>query len=137
MVPPSSRYYSGPPAFGNWYGRVHRIDNLTDGYYYDNTYHSAPGEKEIYNTRIRRLLSDNSRIETVTHYNDDNNRMHIRDMENPDEFADELERLERKMFDIRSKAVTEKLEDSSLLAKTKRDIARIQTILKDGQYSHK
>ncbi len=41
----------------------------------------------------------------------------------------ELERLERHSFDIRSQAVTEKLEDPSLLGKTKRDIARIKTVM--------
>ena len=46
-----------------------------------------------------------------------------------DELVDELERLERHSFDIRSQAVTEKLEDPSLLGKTKRDIARIKTVM--------
>ena len=47
-----------------------------------------------------------------------------------DELAAELERLERHLFDIRSQAVTEKLEDPSLLGKAKRDIARIKTVMK-------
>ena len=46
-----------------------------------------------------------------------------------DELVAELERLERHLFDIRSQAVTEKLEDPSLLGKAKRDIARIKTIM--------
>ena len=46
-----------------------------------------------------------------------------------DELAAELERLERHLFDIRSQAVTEKLEDPSLIGKAKRDIARIKTIM--------
>ena len=46
-----------------------------------------------------------------------------------DELAAELERLERHSFDIRAQAVTEKLEDPSLLGKAKRDIARIKTIM--------
>ena len=45
------------------------------------------------------------------------------------ELAVELERLERHSFDIRSQAVTEKLEDPSLLGKAKRDIARIKTVM--------
>ena len=48
--------------------------------------------------------------------------------EENEELAAELERLERHLFDIRAQAVTEKLEDPSLLGKAKRDIARIKTI---------
>ena len=48
---------------------------------------------------------------------------------NPDELNGELESLERRLFDIRTQAVTEKLEDPSLLIKTRRDIARVKTIL--------
>ncbi len=46
-----------------------------------------------------------------------------------EELALEMERLERHSFDIRAQAVTEKLEDPSLLGKAKRDIARIKTIM--------
>lgn len=46
-----------------------------------------------------------------------------------EELAAELERLERHLFDVRAQAVTEKLEDPSLLGKAKRDIARIKTVL--------
>jgi len=46
-----------------------------------------------------------------------------------EELAAELERLERHSFDIRAQAVTEKLEDPSLLGKAKRDIARIKTVM--------
>ncbi len=42
-----------------------------------------------------------------------------------------LEDLRRKMFDLRSQAVTEKLEDPSLLRKTKSDIARILMVLRE------
>ena len=48
-----------------------------------------------------------------------------------EELASELERLERYLFDIRSQAVTEKLEDPSLLGKAKRDVARIKTAMKE------
>ena len=44
-----------------------------------------------------------------------------------EELASELERLHRHLFDLRAQAVTEKLEDPSMLGKTKRDIARILT----------
>ncbi len=46
-----------------------------------------------------------------------------------DELHTELERLRRHLFDLRSQAVTEKLEDSSQLGKTKRDIARVLTVM--------
>ena len=48
-----------------------------------------------------------------------------------EELTAELERLERHSFDIRAQAVTEKLEDPSLLGKAKRDIARIKTIVSE------
>lgn len=54
----------------------------------------------------------------------------IREM-NPDELDGELERLERRLFEIRTQAVTEKLEDPSLLTRTKRDIARVKTVLRE------
>ena len=47
-----------------------------------------------------------------------------------DELHAELERLRRHLFDLRSQAVTEKLGDSSQLTKTKRDIARVLTIMR-------
>ena len=56
----------------------------------------------------------------------------IREM-NPDELEGELETLERRLFDIRSQAVTEKLEDPSLLTKAKRDIARLKTVIRERQ----
>jgi large subunit ribosomal protein L29 len=56
----------------------------------------------------------------------------IREM-NPDELEGELETLERKLFDIRTQAVTEKLEDPTQLTKTKRDIARVKTILRQRE----
>jgi len=42
-----------------------------------------------------------------------------------EELTNELERLQRHLFDLRTQAVTEKLEDSTLIKKTRRDIARI------------
>ncbi|HOB75751.1 MAG TPA: 50S ribosomal protein L29 [Phycisphaerae bacterium] len=47
------------------------------------------------------------------------------------ELHSELDRLRRHLFDLRSQAVTEKLEDPSLLTKAKRDIARILTVLRE------
>lgn len=46
-----------------------------------------------------------------------------------DELYSELDRLRRHLFDLRSQAVTEKLEDPAQLSKVKRDIARILTVL--------
>lgn len=46
-----------------------------------------------------------------------------------EELALELERLERHSFVLRAQAVTEKLEDPTLLGKAKRDIARIKTTM--------
>jgi large subunit ribosomal protein L29 len=48
-----------------------------------------------------------------------------------DELQTELDRLRRHLFDLRSQAVTEKLEDASQLNKTKHDIARIFTVLRE------
>jgi len=46
-----------------------------------------------------------------------------------EELHNELRRLRRHLFDLRSQAVTEKLQDPTQLGKTKRDIARILTVL--------
>jgi large subunit ribosomal protein L29 len=46
-----------------------------------------------------------------------------------DELYHELVRLRRHLFELQSQAVTEKLEDPSQLGKTKRDVARVLTIL--------
>ena len=56
----------------------------------------------------------------------------IREM-NPDELQGELEDLQRKNFEIRTQAVTEKLEDPTRLTKSKRDIARLKTIIRQQE----
>jgi large subunit ribosomal protein L29 len=48
-----------------------------------------------------------------------------------DELHAELERLRRHLFDLRAQAVTEKLEDPTQLGKTRRDIARLLTVLRE------
>jgi large subunit ribosomal protein L29 len=48
-----------------------------------------------------------------------------------EELHSELDRLRRHLFELRSQAVTEKLEDPAQLGKTKRDIARIFTVLRE------
>lgn len=48
-----------------------------------------------------------------------------------EELHGELDRLRHHLFDLRSQAVTEKLGDPTQLGKTKRDIARVLTILSE------
>ena len=45
----------------------------------------------------------------------------------------ELAEQRKHLFDLRSQAVTEKLEDPSQLRKTRKDIARMQTILRQRE----
>ena len=45
----------------------------------------------------------------------------------------ELTEKQKHLFDLRSQAVTEKLEDPSQLRKTRKDIARMKTILKQRE----
>ncbi len=54
----------------------------------------------------------------------------IREMKN-EELYGELDRLRRYVFDLRSQAVTEKLQDPSLLTRARRDIARVFTVLRE------
>lgn len=48
-----------------------------------------------------------------------------------DELHNELERLRRHLFDLRSQSVTEKLEDPTQLGKSRKDIARVLTVLRE------
>lgn len=48
-----------------------------------------------------------------------------------DELHAELERLRRHLFDLRAQAVTEKLENPMQLGRTRRDIARVLTVLRE------
>jgi large subunit ribosomal protein L29 len=45
-----------------------------------------------------------------------------------EELQIEIDRLRRKMFDLRTQAVTEKIQDTSQFRKIKRDIARLLTV---------
>src|SRR3954454_23367080 len=45
----------------------------------------------------------------------------------------ELVEQQKHLFDLRSQAVTEKLEDPSQLGKARREIARIKTIIRERQ----
>ena len=49
----------------------------------------------------------------------------------------ELEEKRKHLFDLRSQAVTEKLEDPSQLKKTRKDIARMMTVLKQRELESK
>ncbi len=48
-----------------------------------------------------------------------------------DELHNELERLRRHLFDLRSQSVTEKLEDPTQLGKARKDVARVLTVLRE------
>jgi len=50
-----------------------------------------------------------------------------------EELLSELERVRRHMFDVHSQAVTEKLEDPTLITKAKRDIARLLTVARQRE----
>ena len=47
-----------------------------------------------------------------------------------DELGIKLEELERHLFDLSSQSVTEKIEDSKAIRNTKREIARIKTVIR-------
>jgi len=49
----------------------------------------------------------------------------------PDELESKLEELEKHLFDLRSQAVTEKLENSKAIINNRRDIARVKTIMQE------
>jgi large subunit ribosomal protein L29 len=57
---------------------------------------------------------------------------HYREM-STDELQGKLEELERRLFDLRSQAVTEKLENSKAVTNVRRDIARVKTIMRQAQ----
>ena len=50
-----------------------------------------------------------------------------------EELPSELARLRRHVFDLRSQAVTEKLEDPTLIIKARRDIARLLTVQRERE----
>ena len=49
------------------------------------------------------------------------------------ELKKQLADLNRHLFDLRTQSVTEKLEDPSQLRKTRRDIARLKTLLREQE----
>lgn len=48
-----------------------------------------------------------------------------------DELQSSLADFEKRLFDLRSQAVTEKLENSKAIINVRRDIARIRTVLRE------
>ena len=50
-----------------------------------------------------------------------------------DELEHKLEELKRHLFDLRSQAVSETLEDSKSMRNTKHDIARVKTVLNESK----
>jgi len=46
-----------------------------------------------------------------------------------DELQSTLADLQRRLFDLRSQSVTEKLENSKAIINTRRDVARVKTLL--------
>jgi len=49
------------------------------------------------------------------------------------ELEDRLDELQKMLFDLRSQAVTEKLENCKAVINARRDIARIRTIIREKQ----
>jgi large subunit ribosomal protein L29 len=47
-----------------------------------------------------------------------------------DELGSTLEDMEKRLFDLRSQAVTQKLENSKAIVNMRRDIARVKTFLR-------
>jgi len=50
----------------------------------------------------------------------------------PDELEIRLQELQQQLFDLRTQAVTEKLENSKAIINVRRDIARLKTIMREG-----
>ncbi len=54
-----------------------------------------------------------------------------------DELESKVEELQRHMFDLRSQAATEKLQDCKAAINTRREIARLKTVLRQRQIAAK
>jgi len=50
-----------------------------------------------------------------------------------DELEDKLKEMQKHLFDLRSQAVTEKLENSKSIRNIRRDIARMQTVVREHE----
>lgn len=60
----------------------------------------------------------------------------IREMRN-DELQEKLEELHKKLFSIRSQSMTEKVENVRAVKNTKRDIARVKTVIRENELKAK
>jgi len=56
----------------------------------------------------------------------------LNDKETP-VLKEELNNIRKKLFELRTQAVTEKVEDTSQFRKSKKDLARIMTVLKQRE----
>lgn len=54
-----------------------------------------------------------------------------------DELGKKLDDLESQLFALRTQAVTEKVENTKLIKNTRKDIARVKTIVKEMQLAEK
>jgi large subunit ribosomal protein L29 len=52
---------------------------------------------------------------------------------NVEDLRREIAEKQRHLFDLRSQAVTEKLEDPTQIGKTRKEIARIKTIIRERE----
>jgi large subunit ribosomal protein L29 len=52
---------------------------------------------------------------------------------NVEDLRREISEKQRHLFDLRSQAVTEKLEDPTQIGKTRKEIARIKTIIRERE----
>jgi large subunit ribosomal protein L29 len=50
---------------------------------------------------------------------------------NNEELRSTLDELLRRLFDLRSQSVTEKLENSKAIINTRRNVARVKTLLRE------
>ncbi len=48
-----------------------------------------------------------------------------------DELEDKLKEIEKHLFELRAQAVTEKLENSKAVLNVRRDIARLNTVIRE------
>jgi large subunit ribosomal protein L29 len=48
-----------------------------------------------------------------------------------EELQENLADMEKRLFELRSQAVTEKLENSKAIINTRRDVARIKTLMRE------
>jgi large subunit ribosomal protein L29 len=65
--------------------------------------------------------------------------MKIKELRDKDEagLVHELAEKQKHLYDLRSQAVTEKLEDPTQLGKARKDIARIKTLIRQRQLAAK